>query len=1096
MVRAQRAVRLLALFAAAMIALFAVGLLRPAAAQAATTYTDTDPEAWYMKDGWVDYVTEHGLMTGRTEGVLFVPEGQVTRAEFATVLWRIAGSPQVSDEPHFPDTKGHWATKSIAWATKTGVITGYLGGENTGKFLPDAPITRAEMATMLYRYADEIANLDVSNPDETNFNKLADADSLSSGPNVYARDAAVWAASVGLITGNEHAGSAPTLDADDFATRADAAKVFTVLHRDVLPGKPAPVATHTVTFDSNGGSAVASQKVEDGKAVSKPADPARDGYKFAGWQLDGKAYDFSAPVKADITLKAAWDKQEQPVATHTVTFDSNGGSAVASQKVEDGKAVSKPADPTWAEQTKEHTFAGWYSDKELTKAYDFAAPVTADVTLYAKWNVATYKVQFMNGDEVFKSYDLERGAKIPNPGTPARDGYKFTGWSPVFTEGDVVEGNATYSAQWKDTAGDDFAYVIVDKQLDAQGNERPTDGSYYISGQRVEYYGAGAYITGYRGKSDKVSVPAQIAGKPVVYVSMPYADIAPLGQGVKLTSVDLSATNATLRFVDLSNNAELTGTGFVGFTALVSANVSDTAFTEMNLDGTDALQTLLANNTKIAGLDLSGKSALTQVSVNASELTTLTFKGNAALTSLSAADNGLTIADLTQAPGLEEAFLQNNALTAIDLSKSAALTNLNVEGNQLTALSIPDGSELKNLYLAGNKINKTDVAEIEAWKAESGCFVDGLEEQANAGSLAPLNVNARDVMLAVTGEPVEFPFEAPEGVDPQSFTLTYADAEGNVSDEAPTEPGTYTVTLSRAADDTYEAFEHTYTMTLTAQDAAPAFDYIIVTGTVDGSNPEYGTVGVNVSYVDAKGEKDTTWTRWWGEGAYITSFDESYDGKDVVIPATLGGSAVVSAQLSGNADLDWGVKRDSVDATQATSLRYLDVNDQGISSLDVTGLAELQYLDVHMNNLTALDLTTNPLLTQDSVTVDQGVRVTYAATAAEELAPVEPVVESEADATPTEAVPAVSETPASDGAETTTVSEPEVPATEATTPEVSEPEAAEPQAPTTEATEPETAGQLTQSEESSQADSGSAADAPESVSTDEDAAPANDDLAA
>ena len=70
---------------------------------------------------------------------------------------------------------------------------------------------------------------------------------------------------------------------------------------------PAPV-THTVTFDSNGGSAVDAQTVDDGGKAVKPADPTRDGYTFAGWMLDGQPYDFGQPVTGDITLTAAWTR--------------------------------------------------------------------------------------------------------------------------------------------------------------------------------------------------------------------------------------------------------------------------------------------------------------------------------------------------------------------------------------------------------------------------------------------------------------------------------------------------------------------------------------------------------------------------------------------------------------------------------------------------------------------------------------------------------------------------------------------------------------------------------------------------------------------
>ena len=65
----------------------------------------------------------------------------------------------------------------------------------------------------------------------------------------------------------------------------------------------------------------------------------------------------------------------------SITFNSNGGSSVTTQTIEEGNKVTKPSDPT----KSGFTFGGWYKDSECTKAYDFDSEVTADITLYAKW---------------------------------------------------------------------------------------------------------------------------------------------------------------------------------------------------------------------------------------------------------------------------------------------------------------------------------------------------------------------------------------------------------------------------------------------------------------------------------------------------------------------------------------------------------------------------------------------------------------------------------------------------------------------------------------------------------------------------------------
>ena len=86
--------------------------------------------------------------------------------------------------------------------------------------------------------------------------------------------------------------------------------------------------------------------------------------------------------------KATIAKTVEFAAVYTVNFDSKGGSDVASQAIVDGQTVVKPADPTRGG----YTFAGWYSDESCTTSYDFANAVTADITLYAKWDPNTTPV--------------------------------------------------------------------------------------------------------------------------------------------------------------------------------------------------------------------------------------------------------------------------------------------------------------------------------------------------------------------------------------------------------------------------------------------------------------------------------------------------------------------------------------------------------------------------------------------------------------------------------------------------------------------------------------------------------------------------------
>lgn len=144
-----------------------------------------------------------------------------------------------------------------------------------------------------------------------------------------------------------------------------------------------PVTKYTVTFNSTGGSAVSSVEVESGKTVSKPQDPTQDGKVFKHWSLTegGEAYNFATPVNGNITLYAVWDAAQTPVTNHTVTFDAKGGiSSITTLEVENGKTLVAPPAPT----KDGFTFKHW-SLTDGGEAYDFATPVTANITLYAVW---------------------------------------------------------------------------------------------------------------------------------------------------------------------------------------------------------------------------------------------------------------------------------------------------------------------------------------------------------------------------------------------------------------------------------------------------------------------------------------------------------------------------------------------------------------------------------------------------------------------------------------------------------------------------------------------------------------------------------------
>lgn len=183
------------------------------------------------------------------------------------------------------------------------------------------------------------------------------------------------------------------------------------------------VNSYRMTFDSDGGSAVASKAGDYRTAISAPADPTRAGYRFDGWYATGErsAFDFATPITADLTLTAHWVKQI------TVTLTNNNGTGTTTVTVDEGEPLPTPPAPSRAG----HTFVGWYTDPALTVPFDPAAPVVADVTLYAKWQINSYLITFRTDGKTLTTLSIAYGATIPVPADPKRAGYAFLGWYTV-----------------------------------------------------------------------------------------------------------------------------------------------------------------------------------------------------------------------------------------------------------------------------------------------------------------------------------------------------------------------------------------------------------------------------------------------------------------------------------------------------------------------------------------------------------------------------------------------------------------------------------------------------------------------------------------
>lgn len=181
------------------------------AAPVGLPFADVSGSDWFYND--VRYVYEKGIMDG-TGIDRFSPNAPLTRAMIVTILYRMAGSPSVSGSSDFTDVAaGKWFAKAVAWAAANGIVNGY----GSGLFGPNDPVTREQLAAILYRYAVYGGMTAVTL--EENLGSFADTAQLSA----YAIQAMNWAVGQGLING-----SGSNLVPKAQATRA---QVAAIIHR-------------------------------------------------------------------------------------------------------------------------------------------------------------------------------------------------------------------------------------------------------------------------------------------------------------------------------------------------------------------------------------------------------------------------------------------------------------------------------------------------------------------------------------------------------------------------------------------------------------------------------------------------------------------------------------------------------------------------------------------------------------------------------------------------------------------------------------------------------------------------------------------------
>ena len=168
-------------------------------------FADVPTDAWYYEA--VNKVWAQGLMTGVSD-TLFAPGQSCERGMIVTILYRLAGAPEAGTSGFLDVPEGDYYAAAVAWAEAEGIVYGY----DETHFFPRTPITRQQLAAMLYRYAAWFG-LDVSAAD--GLTDYADAETVSA----YALEAMRWAVAQELLFGTE----AQRLEPDAEATRTQTA---------------------------------------------------------------------------------------------------------------------------------------------------------------------------------------------------------------------------------------------------------------------------------------------------------------------------------------------------------------------------------------------------------------------------------------------------------------------------------------------------------------------------------------------------------------------------------------------------------------------------------------------------------------------------------------------------------------------------------------------------------------------------------------------------------------------------------------------------------------------------------------------------------
>ena len=334
--------------------------------------------------------------------------GSVIRVENGATLTLVDSKPNAVNKFSVTETTGLW--QQDAAGTKVingGAITGGTGTGEAGNTCGGGIYVR-KGGTLLMRGGNIVGC------------------TAREGGGIYVEDGGRFEMSAGTITGCT-AGQEEGKTANGVFIAAGGR--FTQSPGAQITGEV--IGAYTVTFQSEGGSEVASQ-IRANTPADQPADPTKEGYTFIGWYKGEEKWNFADAVTEALTLTAKWQLNQ-----YTITFDTAGGSEVPSITQDYGTAITPPAAPT----RTGYTFVGWDRESPTTMPAE-------DMTITARWQVNQYTITFKpenGGQDIVIKQDY--GTAITAPANPTKTGYTFAGWDKTIPT-TMPAGNMTITARW------------------------------------------------------------------------------------------------------------------------------------------------------------------------------------------------------------------------------------------------------------------------------------------------------------------------------------------------------------------------------------------------------------------------------------------------------------------------------------------------------------------------------------------------------------------------------------------------------------------------------------------------------------------------